>query len=71
MINSTLNQTHLNGENIILPIRVRDEEKQRTTQESMFNFLRMSDGGINRINDLSSAIVEITLLIWLAKAFNE
>lgn len=63
MINSTLNQTHLNGirgENIILPIRVRDEEKQRTTQESMFNFLRMSDGGINRINDLSSEVEIIT-----------
>ena len=63
MINSTLNETHLNGverENIILPIRVRDEEKQPTTQESMFNFLRMSDGGINRIDSLLSEVEIIT-----------
>jgi len=59
MINSTLNQTHLNGvegENLILPIRVRDEETQSTTQESMFNYLRMSDGGFNRIDELQSEV---------------
>lgn len=59
MISSTLNQTHLNGvegENIILPIRVRDEESQATTQESMFNFLRMSDGGFDRIGSLLSEV---------------
>lgn len=57
MINSTLNQTHVNGvagENYILPIRVRDEEQQATTQESMFNYLRMSDGGFDRIPELRS-----------------
>ncbi|MBL4573819.1 MAG: FdhF/YdeP family oxidoreductase [Gammaproteobacteria bacterium] len=59
MINSTLNQTHLNGvegENLILPIRVRDEETQATTQESMFNYLRMSDGGFDRIKSLRSEV---------------
>ncbi len=59
MINSTLNQTHLNGvegENLILPIRVRDEETQATTQESMFNYLRMSDGGFDRIETLLSEV---------------
>ncbi len=59
MINSTLNQTHLNGvegENIVLPIRVRDEETQATTQESMFNYLRMSDGGFDRIESLLSEV---------------
>ena len=63
MINSTLNETHLNGvdgENIVLPIRVRDEEKQPTTQESMFNFLRMSDGGFNRIDSLLSEVEVVT-----------
>ena len=63
MINSTLNETHLNGvegENIVLPIRVRDEEKQPTTQESMFNFLRMSDGGFNRIDSLLSEVETVT-----------
>ncbi|GJM12702.1 MAG: formate dehydrogenase [Pseudohongiella sp.] len=59
MVNSTLNQTHLygiEGENLILPIRVRDEETQATTQESMFNYLRMSDGGFNRIEALQSEV---------------
>lgn len=59
MVNSTLNQTHLNGvegENLILPIRVRDEETQATTQESMFNYLRMSDGGFDRIETLQSEV---------------
>lgn len=59
MINSTLNQTHLNGvegENLVLPIRVRDEETQATTQESMFNYVRMSDGGFDRIEALQSEV---------------
>jgi anaerobic selenocysteine-containing dehydrogenase len=30
---------------LILPVRARDEELQSTTQESMFNFVRLSDGG--------------------------
>jgi molybdopterin-dependent oxidoreductase alpha subunit len=33
------------GTRIVLPVLARDEEPQRTTQESMFNFVRMSDGG--------------------------
>lgn len=63
MINSTLNQTHVNGvqgENIILPIRVRDEETQGTTQESMFNYVRLSDGGFNRIPALLSEVAIIS-----------
>ncbi|MEX0618400.1 MAG: FdhF/YdeP family oxidoreductase [Pseudohongiellaceae bacterium] len=59
MLSSTLNQTHLFGteqENIVLPIRVRDEETQATTQESMFNFLRLSDGGFERIPGLLSEV---------------
>lgn len=54
-INSTLNMGHVRGVNqecLIFPIRVRDEEQQTTTQESMFNFVRHSDGGINRFPQL-------------------
>jgi len=29
----------------LLPVLARDEEPQATTQESMFNFVRLSDGG--------------------------
>jgi anaerobic selenocysteine-containing dehydrogenase len=35
---------------------VRDEETQATTQESMFNYLRMSDGGFDRIGALQSEV---------------
>lgn len=58
-LSSTMNQTHLNGVDgdvIILPIKVRDEETQRTTQESMFNFVRLSDGGIKRFQQLRSEV---------------
>ena len=67
MLNSTLNETHLNGvegENLILPVRVRDEEKQATTQESMFNFVRLSDGGLDRLPALRS---EVDLIAGLAE----
>jgi molybdopterin-dependent oxidoreductase alpha subunit len=47
-LNTTLNTGHahgLAGETIILPVLARDEEPEVTTQESMFNFVRLSDGG--------------------------
>ncbi len=47
-LNTTLNTGHaqaLAEETILLPVLARDEEPQRTTQESMFNFVRISDGG--------------------------
>jgi molybdopterin-dependent oxidoreductase alpha subunit len=47
-LNTTLNTGHAHGlaeETIILPVLARDEEPQATTQESMFNFIRLSDGG--------------------------
>ncbi len=46
-LNTTLNTGHVLGrgrETLILPVRARDEEGP-TTQESMFNFVRLSDGG--------------------------
>jgi molybdopterin-dependent oxidoreductase alpha subunit len=50
-LNTTLNTTHAWGrgnETLILPVLARDEEPEPTTQESMFNFVRMSDGGSPR-----------------------
>ena len=47
-LNTTLNTGHAHGlaeETIVLPVLARDEEPQPTTQESMFNFVRLSDGG--------------------------
>ncbi len=47
-MNTTLNQGHFNGRGkttILLPVLARDEEPQPTTQESMFSFVRLSEGG--------------------------
>ena len=67
-ITSTLNSGHVQGvegETLLLPVRVRDEELQPTTQESMFNFVRLSDGGINRFPQLPS---EVDLIREVAEA---
>jgi molybdopterin-dependent oxidoreductase alpha subunit len=50
-LSTTLNTTHAWGqakETLILPVLPRDEEPQPTTQESMFSFVRLSDGGPRR-----------------------
>jgi molybdopterin-dependent oxidoreductase alpha subunit len=50
-ISTTLNIGHAHGRGkatLILPTLARDEEPQPTTQESMFNFVRLSDGGAAR-----------------------
>ena len=49
--NTTLNSGHVHGrakETLILPVLARDEEQQPTTQESMFNYVRLSEGGPRR-----------------------
>jgi len=64
-INPTLNLSHVHGigqECIILPIRVRDEEKQATMQESMFNYVRLSEGGFDRIESLRSEVELISAI---------
>jgi molybdopterin-dependent oxidoreductase alpha subunit len=52
MLNTTMNTGHAHGlaqDTIVLPVLARDEEPQPTTQESMFNYVRLSDGGPRRI----------------------
>jgi molybdopterin-dependent oxidoreductase alpha subunit len=47
-ITTKLNEGHVHGrgrQHVVLPVLARDEEKQSTTQESMFNYVRLSDGG--------------------------
>ena len=55
-LTTTLNHGHVtgvqSGESLILPVTARDEEWEPTTQESMFNFVRLSDGGINRLDNV-------------------
>ena len=52
MLNTTMNTGHAHGlaqDTIVLPVLARDEEPQPTTQESMFNYVRLSDGGPRRV----------------------
>ena len=55
-LTTTLNRGHIHGiddgEALVLPVTARDEEWQPTTQESMFNYVRLSDGGITRLDNV-------------------
>ena len=56
------NQGHFLGRGkttIIFPVLVRDEEPHKTTQESMFSFVRLSDGGKPRYSGPRSEIQTI------------
>ena len=65
---TTLNRGHVAGmetsESLILPVSARDEEWQATTQESMFNYVRLSDGGITRLGKVRP---EVSILCDFAK----
>lgn len=64
-LNTTLNTTHAWGiakETLILPVLPRDEEPQPTTQESMFSFVRLSDGGPARYPGPRSEVSVLTAL---------
>ncbi|HEV7345854.1 MAG TPA: FdhF/YdeP family oxidoreductase [Devosia sp.] len=55
-LTTTLNLGHVHGlgdgEVMVLPVTARDEEWEPTTQESMFNYVRLSDGGIRRLENV-------------------
>jgi molybdopterin-dependent oxidoreductase alpha subunit len=67
-LTTTLNLGHITGmetsEALILPVTARDEEWQPTTQESMFNYIRLSDGGIDRLHNVKP---EVEILCELGK----
>jgi molybdopterin-dependent oxidoreductase alpha subunit len=57
-LSTTLNTGHVWGrgrETLVLPVRARDEEGP-TTQESMFNYVRLSDGGPARHEGVRSEV---------------
>ncbi len=65
MLSTTMNTGHVHGlakETIILPVLPRDEEPESTTQESMFNFVRLSDGGPRRLPGPRSEVDVISTL---------
>lgn len=55
-LTTTLNMGHVHGlgdgDVLVLPVTARDEEWEPTTQESMFNYVRLSDGGIRRLDNV-------------------
>jgi molybdopterin-dependent oxidoreductase alpha subunit len=62
-LSTTMNTGHIHGRaetTVILPVRARDEEDQSTTQESMFNFVRLSDGGPARYEGPRSEVEVLT-----------
>ncbi len=64
-LSTTLNTGHAWGRaraTLILPVRARDEEPEPTTQESMFNFVRLSDGGPSRFEGPRSEVDVIASL---------
>ncbi len=61
-ITTKLNEGHVHGRAgtaIIVPALARDEESQATTQESMFNFVRLSEGGTPAVEGEMRSEVEI------------
>lgn len=63
MMSTTMNTGHAHGlaeETIVLPVLARDEEPEPTTQESMFNYVRLSDGGPRRLPGPRSEIEVIS-----------
>ena len=76
-MNTTLNQGHFRGRGkatIVLPVLARDEEPQKTTQESMFNYIRLSNGGKGRhfgprseghiISDIAARVLKESPIKW-------
>ena len=64
-MNTTLNTGHAHGladETMILPVLARDEEPEPSTQESMFNFVRLSDGGAPRHQGPRSEVAVIATI---------
>ena len=61
-LTTKLNEGHIHGRgqtSLILPVLARDEESQSTTQESMFNFVRLSDGGTPAVGGEMRSEVEV------------
>jgi molybdopterin-dependent oxidoreductase alpha subunit len=61
-VSTKLNEGHVHGRGqttVILPALARDEEHQATTQESMFNFVRLSEGGTPAVSGEMRSEVDI------------
>jgi molybdopterin-dependent oxidoreductase alpha subunit len=72
-LSTSLNTGHAGGlggeETIILPVLARDEEPEPSTQESMFSYVRLSDGGTPRhaVTETSGPRAEVAIVADLAR----
>ena len=69
-LSTTLNPGHVLGrgrETIVLPVLARDEEHQPTTQESMFSYVRLSDGAPNGKQRLAGPRSEVEIIAHVAR----
>ncbi|MCH8968540.1 MAG: FdhF/YdeP family oxidoreductase [Planctomycetes bacterium] len=67
---TTLNPGHVLGrarETIVLPVLARDEEHQPTTQESMFSYVRLSDGAPKGGPRLDGPRSEVEIIAHIAR----
>ncbi len=65
-VTTKLNEGHVHGRgqvSLILPVLARDEEGQSTTQESMFNYVRLSEGGTPAVRGELRSEVEVIAAI--------
>jgi len=65
-LTTKLNEGHVHGRGkttVIVPVLARDEESQPTTQESMFNYVRLSDGGSPAIRGEMRSEVDVLAAI--------
>jgi molybdopterin-dependent oxidoreductase alpha subunit len=61
-VSTKLNEGHVHGRGktvVILPAKARDEEEEATTQESMFNYVRLSEGGVASVEGEMRSEVDI------------
>ena len=61
-VTTKLNEGHVHGRGrtaLVLPTLARDEERECTTQESMFSYVRVSEGGAEPASDEMLSEVEI------------
>ena len=84
-LTTKLNEGHIHGRgrtSVILPVLARDEEPQPTTQESMFNFVRLSDGGspavhgelraeVDVLSDLAARVLPVGRFDWASLRSHE
>ena len=69
-LSTTLNPGHILGrgrETIVLPVLARDEEHQPTTQESMFSYVRLSDGAPDSGSRLDGPRSEVEIIAHVAR----